>query len=260
MRTGDWGGALEAFSEVVRQEPEEGDAWANVAAVHMRNRAPEKAYPCLVESTRRNRGVWRVWVGKLNTCIDLDKYDEAMQACTELLGLRKRAPAEKEVPEVEERAVRAIVQGVLRGNEAAGGDAVAADSCARSVQRLGALLAELRRASGAPWIYRLQTEFEARRGRPDLILENLLKEYRALLTIPGWETDDLERPKVCQVVEQIVDLQCSMEDRKEWTKAKYLVRSVGTRIGSKYFDKTKEPKEVEEMHTKLQDIEHKIAS
>lgn len=54
MKLGDWTTALKAFSEVVQQEPEEGDAWGNVAAVHMRNKNPEKAYPALLEVCAKN--------------------------------------------------------------------------------------------------------------------------------------------------------------------------------------------------------------
>ena len=49
MRLEEWDLALSSFTEVVRQEPEEGDAWANVAAVYMRRRDPAGAYPALVE-------------------------------------------------------------------------------------------------------------------------------------------------------------------------------------------------------------------
>jgi tetratricopeptide (TPR) repeat protein len=49
MRLEKWDAALQAFSEVVQQEPEEGEAWANVAAVHMRNKESTKALPALVE-------------------------------------------------------------------------------------------------------------------------------------------------------------------------------------------------------------------
>lgn len=49
MQLGNWKTSLKAFSEVVQQEPEGADAWANVAAVHMHNKMPEKAYPALNE-------------------------------------------------------------------------------------------------------------------------------------------------------------------------------------------------------------------
>lgn len=49
MQLEDWETALAAFSEVVQQQPLEAEAWANVAAVHMHNKHPTKAYPALVE-------------------------------------------------------------------------------------------------------------------------------------------------------------------------------------------------------------------
>ena len=49
MQLGEWDTAMRAFTQVVQQEPEEGDAWANVAAIHMRRRNPSEAYPALIE-------------------------------------------------------------------------------------------------------------------------------------------------------------------------------------------------------------------
>lgn len=49
MQLGEWDTALKAFSEAVQQEPEEADAWANVAAIHLHNKSPAEAYPALVE-------------------------------------------------------------------------------------------------------------------------------------------------------------------------------------------------------------------
>ena len=48
----EWDTALQAFTEVVQQEPEEGDAWANVAAIHMHRKNSAEAYPALVEVNR----------------------------------------------------------------------------------------------------------------------------------------------------------------------------------------------------------------
>jgi tetratricopeptide (TPR) repeat protein len=54
MQLGDWEGALAAFSEVVQQQPDEAEGWANVAAVHMHNKHPAGAYPALVEVRKRS--------------------------------------------------------------------------------------------------------------------------------------------------------------------------------------------------------------
>uniref|UniRef100_A0A7S1B592 Uncharacterized protein n=1 Tax=Corethron hystrix TaxID=216773 RepID=A0A7S1B592_9STRA len=284
MRLERWQVALEAFSEVVQQEPEMGDAWANVAAVHMRNRDPERAYPCLAESLRRNRNVWRVWQGKLYTCIDLGKYDEAMQSTHELMNLAAKTGVSKgatgevekvERYEVEEKCIRAIVRGVLDGADVAAAIAgegpsrdqiAAADSATRSVQRLDALLSEIQRnakladdGKGA-WIWDVRATFSARIGRTDLILDNLMVEYRAILNVRGWETDEIQRAKVCRVVGQIVNLQCADGMYKaSWTKAKYMVRSVANRIRSKYISaEGKIPQDLMDMDLKLCEVEEGI--
>ena len=46
----DWPTALKAFTKVVQQESEEGDAWANVTVIHMYNKEPSEAYPALNEN------------------------------------------------------------------------------------------------------------------------------------------------------------------------------------------------------------------
>jgi len=89
MRVKNWEAALQAFSNVVQQEPEEYDAWANVAAVHIQMKNPQAAYPAICQSLRYMRNNWRVWLNKLYVCMDLQKYDEAVQACNELLDFKQ---------------------------------------------------------------------------------------------------------------------------------------------------------------------------
>ena len=114
MRLEQWDVALSAFSEVVQQEPEEAEAWANVAAVHMHNRCPDQAYPALKESLRYQRNNWRVWTSQLYTCLDLQKWDEALQACQMLLDLYHSRGQADSVPPLEEKCVRALVGGALQ--------------------------------------------------------------------------------------------------------------------------------------------------
>ncbi|GMH83859.1 hypothetical protein TL16_g09739 [Triparma laevis f. inornata] len=79
MRLDEWGTALKSFSNVVTQRPDDCDAWANVAAIHIHNKAPASAYPALNESLKQRRNNWRVWINKLYVCMDLGKIDEAIQ-------------------------------------------------------------------------------------------------------------------------------------------------------------------------------------
>lgn len=244
MRINDWSTALQAFTEVVQQEPEEGDAWANVAAIHMHNRQPSEAYPALLESLKLNRNNWRVWVSKLYTCMDLKKYDEAIQACQVLIDLKSKRNASEGIPFLEERVIRGIVGGVISVYKEAtmSEDAPAIDSAKRSVTRVRELLTKLTSTmKSEPWLYEISAFFHESVGCDDLALENLMMEYRSIQSIRGWETDSVACPKICQVILQISELKLRDNDSGELKKFKFLVKGVINKIKAAYFDESKLP-------------------
>jgi tetratricopeptide (TPR) repeat protein len=73
MRLGEYDTGKVAFSNVVQQVPDEGDAWANLAAIHIHMKEPAQAYPALLESLKYARHNWRVWINKMFVCMDLAK-------------------------------------------------------------------------------------------------------------------------------------------------------------------------------------------
>jgi tetratricopeptide (TPR) repeat protein len=227
MQLQDWSTALEAFSNVVQQEPEEYDAWANVAAIHMKNKHPDEAYPALRESLKYNRNNWRIWTSQLYTCIDLDKCDEAIQACNVLLDLQQSRSSE--VPNLEERCVKAIVGKVLALDRTE-------DSTKRTLSRLHALLDRLSTtkavattADGA-WIWESLAYFHEQVGWDEHVLENLLKEYRALQAVPNWERDGHQVTKMVAVVGQISHFYKADKNRDSLVKCRYLVKGVLQKI------------------------------
>jgi tetratricopeptide (TPR) repeat protein len=222
MQLKDWSTALEAFSNVVQQEPAESDAWANVAAVHMQRHNPEEAYPALKESLKYQRTNWRVWTSQLYTCIDLEKYDEAVQACVVLLDLQQ---SKSNVPALEEKCVKAIVGKTLTLDRSQ-------DSTKRTLSRLHALLDRISTQSASEaWIWETLAIFHQEVGLDEQVLENLLKEYRALQSIDSWEKDAHQVKKVVAVVSQISHFYLTQEATKESiTKCRFLVKGVLQKI------------------------------
>ena len=104
---------LTAFSNVVQQVPDDCDAWANVAAIHIHNKNPESAYPALCESLKNRRNNWRVWVNKLYCCMDLAKYDEAVQAIDVLVDFKTQRSTMADIPDLDEKVVRALVNATI---------------------------------------------------------------------------------------------------------------------------------------------------
>lgn len=70
------------------QELEHGEAWGNIAAIHMRRRQPELAYPALQEALKHKRENWRMWENLLFVSMDLKKFSDVVFVMHRLLELR----------------------------------------------------------------------------------------------------------------------------------------------------------------------------
>jgi len=282
MQLGRWKEALNAFSEVVQQEPEEADAWANVAAVHMHNLMPAEAFPALtevrrvcsgdsdliapfphscshsslVQSLKYNRNNWRVWTSKLYTCIDLQKYDEAVQACNVLLDLKATKNLGENIPPLEEKCVRAIVGGSIESYRKSQTDAVAKDSARRTLTRVHDLLERLSSCSTTEaWIWDTLAYFNAQIGRDEAVLENLMKEYRSLQSARGWEKDPPQVKKVSQVVKHIVQFQIEDGSKECLAKSKLLLSGVVRKIRAVHLDESDFPEEVADLLQLQEEVE-----
>lgn len=261
MRLDDWEMALNAFTEVVQQEPDEGDAWANIAAIHMHSKNPAAAYPALVESLKRKRNNWRVWISKLYTCIDLKKFDEATQACQQILDFKLKKNASEAIPHLEEKCVRAIVGGALVNFESATSnkDFVALDSARRTLARVRELLQRLCSVSKEPWVYEVSAFFKDSIGMDDQVLEDLMKEYRALRSIRGWEVDEVQLAKVFSVVSLISEIHKREGNKEDLIKFKLLLNGVVNVIHASHSER-KPPEEAKQLEKLRSEIEVLLAA
>jgi len=257
MKLGDWDSALISFSRVAQQQPDTADAWSNIAAVHMHNKQPLNAYPALNESLKLNRNNWQSWESKLHVCLDLKKYDEAVQACNMLLDLKTTHSA-KGVPDLSEKCIRAIVGGTISAYNKAwkDGDQSTLEAERRRLTRVHGLLERIRIVVNEPWIFETMAYFHHHVGQDKHVFENLMKEYRALSSIRAWELDDYQVIKICQVISQIVDYQ--KNSKEELVKSKFLVSGSLKKIQKARTDIGKIPEDVKILENLLQEVINKI--
>lgn len=257
MELRDWESALAAFSSVVQQQPDTADAWSNIAAIHMHNKHPLNAYTSLNESLKLNRNNWRMWESKLHVCLDLKKYDEAIQACGVLLDLKTTHSAQG-VPDVSEKCVRAIVGGTLSAYDKAkkDEDEAALEAERRRLTRVHALLERIRITANDPWVFETCAYFHRYIGQDKRVVVNLMMEYRSLSSIRAWERDDYQIKKMCLVISQIVDYQ--QNNKEELVKSKFLVSGVLKKITNSRRDLGTTPKDVQNLEKLLSEITNKI--
>lgn len=230
MQLQDWDEALISFSNVVQQEPEESDAWANVAAVHLHNKRPLEAYPALNESLKFNRNNWRVWTTKLYTCLDLGKYDEAIQSTNLILDLT-RDKNMAQGTRIDPKCVKGLTGAVLKKLGNSEGDKFAVESIKRTVERLHDLLERLvAELHDEPWTHESLSFFYKHVGRKEDLLESLHREYKILQSIDGWENDKELITKVCEIALEMCQIYALEGTREALTKARFLVKGLIKKI------------------------------
>jgi hypothetical protein len=196
-------------------------------------------------------------VSKLYTCLDLEKFDEATQACVMLLDF-KVTKSVQGVPKLEEKCVKAIVGGTINRYKLAKelSDSAALDSSRRSLTRVHELLERISVSSNEPWIFETTAYFHEQIGQDTQVFENLMKEYRSLSSVRAWEKDHHQVRRVCQVVSQIVHYQ--RDSKEKLVKSKFLLSGVIKRVQQSRIDMGNIPEEVGHLETLLEEITKEI--
>jgi len=83
-----WTDALNAFSRVVSQASDDGEAWSNIAAVQLRLNRREEAFRALKEALKQSYDNWKIWENMLHVSMDVAQFAESIQALDRLLDLR----------------------------------------------------------------------------------------------------------------------------------------------------------------------------
>lgn len=222
----------------------------------------------LLKSLKHNRNNWRIWISKLYVCLDLQKYDEAIQACNVLLDLRSSKGVSEKVPPLEEKCIRAIVGGTTDALQTARrqNDEVAMDSSRRTLGRVLTLLDRIKSTSNpGPWLFETIAYFHEQIGGEESkeVLDNLMKEYRALQTVAGWEKDDIQVDKICQVVSQVVQIQRGSSssgnnnNKEGLAKSRFLINGVIKRVKQSRIDESKVPECISRLEVILQELQER---
>lgn len=200
-------------------------------------------------------------MSKLYTCIDLKRYDEAIQTCTELLNLKARKNSSDLVPTPEEKCIRAIVGGSLQNyhDVRATEDKVALDSAKRTLARVRQLLDKMKSSiKSEAWLYEVSVLFNEEMGLREDVFNDLMKEYRTLMSVKGWEEDTRQISKVTNLVKDICSHLSTEESNECLSRIKLLIKGVVKKIQAASYD-SETPKEVSELNTLLAGIEKTMA-
>lgn len=192
----------------------------------------------------------------------MKKYDEAIQTCIELLSLRARKSSSVEIPLPEEKCIKAIVGGSLQNYHDALSlnDQVALDSSKRTIVRVRELLDKLKATTKSEvWLYEISAYVNDEMGWREEVFEDLMKEYRTLQAVSGWEEDPESISRMTNLVKEIYSHHKSVGTKASLFKCKLLVNGVVKKVRTACCDSDL-PKEVEELDKLLAYLESDIAT
>jgi len=194
-----WEDATQTFSRCIATDDENGQAWANLAAVHSARRNLKEARACMVEATKRCRENWKMWESFLGVCMQL----RDIQGC--ILGMRRLVDL-GQAPRIQEKVLGMLTAAVV--NDVDGlYDFRTGKAFANQLNQLFGSLTSV--CSSEPFFWRFYSELQNARGELSESLDSRLKQIRAAKA-RLWDTRDHDSFK--RQLEDLLDCFLAVEE------------------------------------------------
>ncbi|KAL3155216.1 hypothetical protein ABBQ32_013155 [Trebouxia sp. C0010 RCD-2024] len=178
--------ALQAFTRCAQQEPDNGEAWNNIAAIHLRLQHAPQAFSALGEAVKYKRESWQTWSNYGQAAAQTGNAIPAARAVQKVLELTQGQQVEKEILAV-------LVRQMQEGRQKEGMDGYDTPSLEHGQQQLEhavgtALKQALALAGSSPVVWGLLAQYYRSLGCQTSAKEALLKQIRGLQGT-GWPKD-----------------------------------------------------------------------
>ncbi|KAG0056576.1 hypothetical protein BGZ83_004358 [Gryganskiella cystojenkinii] len=202
MQVEDFDVAIEAFTKVVSIDQNNGEAWNNLAAIHMRRNDNLDAQHALRQALKEKRESWKIWSNYMYCSLDVGDFTEAIRAMGMLVELRWKNKGDEEKHEIVDIVMLdRIVQGVTRDLKDLYSRRVAFQES--RIEEL--LLGITNRISTDPRIWKICGKFFCWQKNYLECLECHLKAYRAVIHNPKIETEQADFEKAVEAAIEMVD-------------------------------------------------------
>lgn len=208
--------ALDGFTRAVQLDPDNGEAWNNIACLHMIKKRSKEAFIAFKEALKFKRDSWQLWDNYGNVAMDVGNVSQALEAIQKVLNISgcKRINAElltRIMIEVEIRASTnqsaspvmtnhddccdqdyAADYQVDHLNKSTQGDTGVGRSCETEylVEFLGKVLQQIVRSEGGADIWGLYARWHKIKGDLIMCSEALLKQVRSYQGSDLWKDRD----------------------------------------------------------------------
>ncbi|KAK9291541.1 hypothetical protein L1049_019489 [Liquidambar formosana] len=204
--------ALDGFTRAVQLDPENGEAWNNIACLHMIKKRSKEAFIAFKEALKFKRNSWQLWENFSQVAADVGNFGQALQAIQMVLDMtsNKRIDAElleRMILEMEGRASASqFACPVAPNDDNFANQTHLADSANEStysdfgvsssretghlMELLGKILQKIVRSGGGGDIWGLYARWHKIKGDLTMCSEALLKQVRSYQGSELWKDRD----------------------------------------------------------------------
>ncbi|KAL5745319.1 hypothetical protein ACOSP7_026465 [Xanthoceras sorbifolium] len=210
--------ALDGFTRAVQLDPENGEAWNNIACLHMIKKKSKESFIAFKEALKFKRNNWQLWENYSQVAFDVGNISQALEALQMVLNLTKNKRIDAELLkrimlDLEGRvSPRHSESSASTNNHDSAKQAVPADSPVESVngsaheestmgrsrpehlmELLGKILQQIVRSESRSDVWGLYARWHRIKGDLTMCCEALLKQVRSYQGSDLWK--DRERFK-----------------------------------------------------------------
>eukprot|EP01114_Cavostelium_apophysatum_P020915 TRINITY_DN7150_c0_g1_i1.p1 TRINITY_DN7150_c0_g1~~TRINITY_DN7150_c0_g1_i1.p1 ORF type:complete len:399 (+),score=122.42 TRINITY_DN7150_c0_g1_i1:1246-2442(+) len=175
MKIQQWDKAINAFARCVQIEPEEAEAWNNMASCYIQQRKKREAFRALQEGLRHMRNNWRIWQNFMFVSVDLGEFQYAMNAMVEILNLKDDNEVDIEVVAM---MCKVVTENIVDCHDRPGSE------LKPTLEKMLEVIAS--KISSNPALWKVYSKYYADLGDTPKAIEYAEKGYRASQKA-GWE-------------------------------------------------------------------------
>ncbi|KAL3651891.1 hypothetical protein CASFOL_004893 [Castilleja foliolosa] len=174
--------ALDSFTRAVQLDPDNGEAWNNIACLHMVKKRSKESFVAFKEALKLKRDSWQMWENYSHVAADVGNFSQALEAVQKVFVMSKNKRIDSELLErimleIEKRA-SVSVSAKNRDTE-------------HLIELLGNILRQIVQSGGTAETWGLYARFHKLKGDLTMCSEALLKQVRSYHGSDLWK--DKER-------------------------------------------------------------------
>ncbi|XP_010558660.1 PREDICTED: tetratricopeptide repeat protein 27 homolog [Tarenaya hassleriana] len=232
--------ALDAFTFAVQLDPENGEAWNNIACLHMIKKKSKESFIAFKEALKFKRDSWQMWENFSHVAMDVGNIDQALEAVQRILKMsnNKRIDVgllERIMGELENRNSASRSSASSTDNQVSSDESpetrpyVAAPAeTQRQLEVLGKILEQIVRSESTAEIWGLFARWCRNKGELTRCSEALLKQVRSYQGSELWQNRERFRKyakaslELCRVY---MEISVSTRSQQELRSAKMLLQN-----------------------------------